>query len=105
MMDFDYNYLEFLERLLESMDCEDLEDLERRVYKDTECGAWIKIEDTFRYGPVISLGSIIEGQCGEIEATPYHWLDDEEDNPGAWIIEAMEWVDGEVDRAYDPDLD
>ena len=42
-----------------------LPSLERRVYKDTECGAWIRPHmDTTR--PRVDLGSIVEGSDAEV---------------------------------------
>lgn len=68
------------------------ENLKRRMYKDTECGAWISF-DHERVG--ITIGSIVEGSDAEVSASLMLWPFDREA-----LSEAIQYVEGEADMLW-----
>lgn len=72
--------------------CEPIvEQIERSVYKGTDCGAWIKFTETG-----IAAGSIVEGSDAEVHATPLVWADQTEEEIHAWLDETFEHIEAEA---------
>lgn len=89
-----------MESLARYFSCDPTEaSVKRSLYKDTECGAWIRIEEGHPARVVI--GSIVEGSDAEVVADgiPYVPEDDDEQDTKfhAALEEAIKWVEGEVD--------
>ena len=66
------------------------ESIRRRVYKDTDCGASISVDETG-----VQLGSIVEGSDVEIEASflAFPFTSDDYDD-------AIQYVEGEAEREW-----
>lgn len=68
--------------------------LERAIYKDTECGAWITWDDDH-----VCVGSIVEGSDAEFSKTfSFPFPSHEYDN---WIETLEEWCDEAWHEAND----
>jgi len=94
-----------LKELGDYFHCEpNTEAIERALYKNTECGANIKISEEPERGVIIELGSIIEGQCGEVTTTPYV-SSEEEVELSEWLDTTIEYVEGEVNARYTEELE
>ena len=88
-------------------EAEGFEEAESRLYKDTECGAWMKLDDTVDGGPVLSLGSIVEGCEATTETHSYIYLEREEEYEHfeVWMKNTIQAIEDEVDEIRnDPDL-
>jgi len=73
------------------LECEpDQDHISRRVFKETECGAWIEVTETG-----VKLGSIVEGSDVEIEASflSFPFTSDDYDD-------AIQYVEGEAEREW-----
>jgi hypothetical protein len=88
-----------LKDLCEYIGADGPEGLNRRLYKDTECGAWISVQTPdgvwhhcgqdwsgVREVVAFKIGGIVEGSDAEIEGDPFV-LPVEEEYVDAWIAE------------------
>jgi len=77
--------------LAELLGCEPNQDhLSHRVFKDTDCGAWIEVKENG-----VQLGTIVEGSDAEIKATflTYPFTDEA-------YYEAIEYLENEAEREW-----
>lgn len=104
-----------LEAILEHWDAENVEQLERSVYKHTACGPWlaVKLHDgTMRNSDELSdvkngdvrcllVGSIVEGSDAEVAADPIDLIEYEEpaDAVAAFNV-TVQWVDDEASALF-----
>jgi hypothetical protein len=88
-----YNGNNMLKSLSAYFGCEPNEQaIERRVYKDTECGAWIK----FHHDAVkITIGSIVEGSDAECVPVTLSWP-----FPHAELEQAIEDIEAQADMLW-----
>ena len=87
-----------LKELGDYFSCEpNIEAIKRSLYKNTACGAWIEVEECDERGPIISMGSIIEGlDCG-VETSPYIPSEEEDQTLEEYLDMTIEYIEGEVD--------
>lgn len=87
-----------LKELGDYFSCEpDLDKIKRSLYKNTACGAWIEVEECDERGPIISMGSIIEGlDCGVV-TSPYIPSEEEDQTLEEYLDMTIEYIEGEVD--------
>ena len=73
---------------------EDIDHIEKSVYKNTDCGAWITWDDTS-----ITIGSIVEGSDAEFDSTFEFPFESEEIDD--WLIELERLTDEAWHEAND----
>jgi len=98
---------ELHEWVLKFFQAESFEEAESRLYKDTECGAWMKLLHTVDAGPVLSLGSIVEGCEATTGTHTYEYLAEEHEYEQfeEWMKNTIQAIEDEVDEIRnDPDL-
>ena len=74
-----------------------LRSISRRLYKGTDCGAWISFEDG------VSVGSIVEGVDEETDVQHLsmgEYLNMEEGQLGVWLDKAIEAVEADARRIW-----
>jgi hypothetical protein len=76
--------------LLRYFDATDLETAKRTLYKQTSCGAWLKVE-----GDNVTLGCIIEGSDAEVKADALAFPFSVSD-----LEHTMAWVDDRADELW-----
>lgn len=73
----------------------DIKDINRAVYKQTACGAWVQINEKAE----LIFGSIVEGSDAEFVcdaiATERRWQTEISED----IAQALEWLEGETTAA------
>lgn len=87
-----------LQELADYFHCEpEIKSISDALFKSTECGAWISLEECDERGPIVKMGSIIEGQCGEVNVDPY--IPSEDDMTTEQYLDmTIPYIEGEVDR-------
>lgn len=72
----------------------ELSRIKRSIYKHTDCGAWLEIDDTG-----LHIGSIVEGSDAYVETSPLTWGEYLNMEPGAlraWLNQTIAYVEGEA---------
>jgi hypothetical protein len=100
--------------LVDALDADSPQQLPRRIYKDTACGAWISVrladgrefsgerdswptaEELDAAGPLtVTIGSIVEGSDAEVQAVPFTLP-----CPRRELTDAIQYVEDEADRLW-----
>lgn len=83
--------------LLELFDVDSFGELDRAIYEQTECGAWIRSDESS-----VTIGTMVEGSDAEVTtALAYPFVDEA-------LFDALMWLEDVADKLWveaNPDVD